>query len=70
MIEHNFYAPTNHFAQELLAGTQFRVRQIHEMAELFGKDGGKKWEVGMKFDVKTIMDLIDSMPMRQQEKAR
>lgn len=35
--------------------------------ELYGKDGGKKWQGDRDFKVKTIIDLIDSMPMRKEE---
>jgi hypothetical protein len=35
--------------------------------ELYGKDGGKKWQGDQNFKVKTIIDLIDSMPMRKDE---
>ncbi len=38
--------------------------------ELYGKDGGKKWQGGLDFEVKTIIDLIDSMPMRKDEYTR
>ena len=37
--------------------------------ELYGKDGGKKWQGDRDFKVKTIIDLIDSMPMRKEEAA-
>lgn len=33
--------------------------------ELYGKDGGKKWE--SEFTIKEIVEKIDSMPMRQDE---
>lgn len=39
---------------------EFKIR-------LIGKDGGQKWESGPDFKTQTIFDLIDSMPMRQQE---
>jgi hypothetical protein len=35
--------------------------------ELFGKDGGKKWQGDQAFKVETIIELIDSMPMRKEE---
>lgn len=35
--------------------------------ELYGKDGGKKWESDEEFKVKDILEKIDSMPMRQDE---
>lgn len=36
--------------------------------ELYGKDGEKKWESDQDFEVKEILDKIDSMPKRQEEK--
>lgn len=44
-------------------GDQFQI-------ELYGKDGGKKWQDGTGFEVKTILELVDSMPMRKQEAAQ
>ncbi len=35
--------------------------------DLYGKDGGKKWQGDRDFEVKTIIELIDSMPMRKEE---
>ena len=35
--------------------------------ELYGKDGEKKWESDQDFEVREIIDKIDSMPMRQSE---
>ncbi len=42
------------------AGRDFQI-------ELYGKDGGKKWESDQEFSVKDILEKIDSMPMRQDE---
>lgn len=35
--------------------------------ELYGKDGEKKWESDQEFDVKEIIGVIDSPPVRQAE---
>jgi|GEM_PF-7134294 len=35
--------------------------------DLYGKDGGRKWQGGRDFKIETIIELIDSMPMRKEE---
>jgi len=46
---------------------RFRVRPGHFTVILIGKDGGVKMVREERVELQEIFDLIDSMPMRQQE---
>lgn len=42
------------------AGDSFEI-------DLYGKDGGRKWQGGRDFKIETILEVIDAMPMRKDE---
>lgn len=46
---------------------QFEVPPAHYAAVLVGKDGGEKWRVPAAMPNPDLFQMIDAMPMRQQE---
>lgn len=53
--------------QEAAARERWKVGPEEAQAVLVGKDGGEKWRAALPTPLEPVVELVDTMPMRQRE---